>query len=295
MTPDDQLSLQLDPARPALATPLRPMLPRATAAPFDDPDHLFEPWWGGERAFASLEVGAAAIGEAGAGEAGAGEAGAGEAGAGEAGAGEAGAGEAGAGAGAGAAGTVRIVDRRGRDLAPVLPELAGPGGLGGRLGGHSAVLDGCLVVVDDMGRPDPRALAARLAGRAGPTVVYLAFDIVGIDGRPLLAEPLERRRERLERTVEPGGSVLVVPAILGEGLALHAAATAQGIPAIVGRHRRSPYLPGVRSRLWRLVPAGAPSGPKPGPGLEPDPEEPTRAGAGPILALIQRLPLEGGD
>ncbi len=212
MPPDDQLSLQLDPARPGLTTPLRPMLPRAAAAPFDDPDHLFEPWWGGERAFASLEPGAG--------------------------------GAAADAAGAGAAGTVRIVDRRGRDLAPVLPELAGPGGLGGRLGGHSAVLDGCLVVVDGRGRPDPRALAARLAGRAGPTVVYLVFDIVGIDGRPLLAEPLERRRERLERTVEPGGSVLVVPAIPGEGLALHAAATAQGIPAIVGRHRRSPYLPG---------------------------------------------------
>ena len=248
MTPDDQLSLQLDPARPGLTTPLRPMLPRAVAAPFDDPDHLFEPWWGGERAFASLEVDTAT-----------------------------------------GAAALRIVDRRGRDLAPVLPELAGPGGLGGRLGDHSAVLDGCLVVVDGRGRPNPRALAARLAGRAGPTVVYLAFDIVGIDGRPLLAEPLERRRERLERTVEPGDSVLVVPAIPGEGRALHAAATAQGIPAIVGRHRRSPYLPGVRSRLWRLVPAGTGSGP------ETVAAEPARAGAGPILALIQRLPFESGD
>lgn len=264
MTPDDQLSLQLDPARPGLTTPLRPMLPRAAVAPFDDQDYLFEPWWGGERAFASLEPDAGAIG---------------------------------AGAGAGAAGTVRIVDRRGRDLAPVLPELAGPGGLGGRLGGHSAVLDGCLVVVDGRGRPDPRALAARLAGRAGPTVVYLVFDIVGIDGRPLLAEPLERRRELLERTVQPGGSVLVVPAIPGEGRALHAAAAAQGIPAIVGRHRRSPYLPGVRSRLWRLVPAaaGTGTGPTPEPEAEPMADEPARAGAGPILALIQRLPLEGGD
>lgn len=284
MTPDDQLSLQLDPARPGLTTPLRPMLPRATAAPFDDPDHLFEPWWGGERAFASVEpevVRAAAAGTGAGARA------------------DAAAGAVDAAAGAGAVGAVRIVDRRGRDLAPVLPELAGPGGLGGRLGGHSAVLDGCLVVVDGRGRPDPRALAARLTGRAGPTVVYLVFDIVGIDGRPLLAEPLERRRERLERIVEPGGSVLVVPAIPGEGRALHAAATSQGIPAIIGRHRRGPYLPGVRSRLWRLVPAAAGPGPKQGPGPEPGPEaladEPTRAGAGPILALIQRLPLEGGD
>ncbi len=256
MTPDDQLSLRLDPARPGLTTPLLPMLPRASAAPFDDGEYLFEPWWGGERAFASVEPAGDASGAAGAG-----------------------------------AGALRIVDRRGRDLAPVLPELAGPEGLGDRLGGHSVVLDGCLVVVDARGRPDPTALAARLTGRTGATVVYLAFDIVGLDGRPLLAEPLERRRERLEQTVEQGGSIVVVPAIPGEGRALHAAATAQGIPATIGRHRRSPYLPGVRSRLWRLVPAAAEStaGPR---ALA---AEPTPAGAGPILALIQRLPFEDAD
>ena len=259
MTPDDQLSMQLDPARPGLTTPLLPMLPRTIVAPFDDADYLFEPWWGGERAFASIESAGDASGTAGA-----------------------------AGAGTGA---LRIVDRRGRDVAPVLPELAGPGGLADRLGGHSVVLDGCLVVVDDRGRPDPTALTARLAGRTGATVVYLVFDIVGLDGRPLLAEPLEKRRERLERTVEQGGSVVVVPAIPGEGRALHAAATAQGISAIMGRHRRSPYLPGVRSRLWRLAPAAA----EPTAGPRALAAAPTPAGAGPILALIRRLPFEDAD
>jgi bifunctional non-homologous end joining protein LigD len=245
----DQLDLRLEADRPALPRTLRPMLPRPVAAPFDDPDHLFEPWWGGERAFASVEVDPAT-----------------------------------------GAGSVRIVDRRGRDRAPVLPELTATGGLVGRLGGHAAVLDGSLVVVDARGRPDPEALAARLAGRPGGTVVYLAFDLVALDGRPLLAEPLERRRERLERIVEPGGSVLVVPAIPGEGRALHAAAAAQGIPAVVGRHRRSPYLPGVRSRLWRLVATGPSLVPPPAP------EAPDVASAAvPILALIQRLPLDPGD
>ncbi len=233
------------------------MLPRPIAAPFDDPDHLFEPWWGGERAFAFVDIDPAT-----------------------------------------GAGSVRIVDRRGRDRAPVLPELTSTGGLVGRLGGHAALLDGALVVVDRSGRPDPEGLAARLAGQAGGTVVYLAFDLVAIDGRPLLAEPLERRRERLERTVETGGSVLVVPAILGEGRALHAAAAAGGIPGVIGRHRRSPYLPGVRSRLWRLAATGAGDGQEPsGPNSEDTPgERPDEAsGATPILALIQRLPLDHGD
>ncbi len=260
--PNHQLNLRLDPDRPGPGRALRPMLPRPVSAPFDDPDHLFEPWWGGERAFAFVDVDPAT-----------------------------------------GAGAVRIVDRRGRDRAAALPELTGTGGLVGRLGGHAAVLDGTLVVVDAAGRPDPSGLAARLAGRPGGTVVYLAFDLVAVDGRPLVAEPLERRREQLSRIVEPGGSVLVVPAIPGEGRALHAAASAQGIPATVGRHRRSPYLAGVRSRLWRLVtadPAGGAAATEPG---SPDPANSAEPGgmvssgpaAAPILALIQRLPFDPPD
>ena len=179
---------------------------------------------------------------------------------------------------------MRVLDKHGRDLASGLPELAD---LAGQLSGHSAVLDGCLVVVDGHGRPDGHALRDRLAGRSGRLVAYLAFDLVGLDGRPLLAEPLERRRERLERTVDAAGSLLVVPAILGEGRALHAAAIEQGIPAIVGRHRRSPYLPGVRSRLWRLVSSH--------PLASPAADDAVRRAGAPMLALIQRLPFEDAE
>ncbi len=251
----DQLSLDLDAERPGLPADLRPMLPQTVAEPFDDSDHLFEPWWGGERAFATVELEAAT-----------------------------------------GAGSVRIAVRRGEDVAGVLPELAGPGGLIGRLGGRTAVMDGCLVAVDGAGRPDARTLAERLAGRPGGPVIYLAFDLVALDGRPLLGEPLERRRDTLRRIVEPGGPLLVVPAIPGEGRALHAAAGVQGIPATIARHRRSPYLPGVRSRLWRLIPTTAAPGEATGRVPAPDPtgssEGPEPATA-PILALIQRLPLEG--
>ena len=219
------------------------MLPRTVEAPFDDADHLFEPWWGGERAFAYVDV------DPSSGE-----------------------------------GSVRIVDRRGRDRATALPELTGTGGLIGRLGGHAAVLDGSLVVVDAAGRTDAAGLTDRLSGR---------------EGGQLLAQPLDRRRARLARTVEAGSSVLVVPAIRGEGRALHAAASAQGISAVVGRHRRSPYLSGIRSRLWRLAPAdpaalsGTPASPSDAPEAADDPA--ARTATTPILALIQRLPLDLGD
>ncbi len=53
----DQLLLPLEPGvqpLPNLPDSLRPMLPRPLAEPFDSPDHVFEPAWGGRRAFAFI-------------------------------------------------------------------------------------------------------------------------------------------------------------------------------------------------------------------------------------------------
>jgi len=44
-----------------------------------------------------------------------------------------------------------------------------------------------------------------------------------------------------------------VPMIPGEGLALCAAAGGQGVGWVLARDRRSPYLAGVRSSLWKLI------------------------------------------
>ena len=108
---------------------------------------------------------------------------------------------------------------------PVLPELAD---LGSRIVARSAVIDGEVVVVDDRGRPDPAALRTRLAGGSGPPVAYLVFDLLVLDGRPILGEPLHRRRRELHRLLTPGDTVVAVPAIAGEGLALHAAVERPG-------------------------------------------------------------------
>src|SRR5258708_34458535 len=50
----DQLSLRLEADQLPDLPDLRPMLPRPLPEPFDSADHLFEPWWGGERALVSI-------------------------------------------------------------------------------------------------------------------------------------------------------------------------------------------------------------------------------------------------
>ena len=254
----DQLSLRLEAGLPRLPGSLRPMLPRTAEAPFDSADHLFEPAWGGERALAFIEPRDREPTPTWR--------------------------------------DIRLLDRRGREVAALFPELAG---LAARIAATSAILDGELVVVDRAGRADPGALARRLMGSAGPLVAYLVFDLPYLDGRPLLGEPLERRRDALRRILHPGEAVIAVPAIVGDGCALHAAVVAQGIAGIMARQRHSPYLPGVRSLLWRFVPSGAAAADGGAPedaaaAVDGQRAEPVLelASAPPVLALIQRLPLE---
>ena len=247
----EQLSFQLEPAIPRPGD-VAPMWPTPRPEPFDSPDWLFEPTWGGHRVLVFVEPGAAAGG-----------------------------------------GEVRIVDARGASYEAVLPELAG---LAVRVAARSAVLDGELVVVDARGHADDEALRRRLSGHPGRPVALLVFDLLHLDGRWLLGQPLDKRRAALRKVLRPGDEVVVVPATGGEGRALHAAVSTQGIAGILARRRASPYLPGVRSTLWRSIAAAAPGEapsaagrqrrPKRAPATSPAPPRQR----GPVLALFRRLP-----
>ena len=89
----------------------------------------------------------------------------------------------------------------------------------------------------------------------------------------------------------------MVPAVDGEGRALYDAVVAQGIAGVLARRRTSPYLPGVRSALWRSIVAVAPGD---GVAAQPPADQPaehvpvgeTASGTAPVLALFRRLPFD---
>ena len=139
-------------------------------------------------------------------------------------------------------------------------------------------------------------LRARLNGHEGRPVALLVFDVLHLDGVWLLRTPLEKRRAALRRILRPGDEVVVVPAIAGEGRALHDAVSAQGIAGVLARRRTSPYLPGVRSRLWRSIaatPPGTPVQVEEAPTNGADEIDGGRSsGTGPVLALFRRLPFD---
>ncbi len=152
-----------------------------------------------------------------------------------------------------------------------------------------AILDGEIVIPDKAGRMDEDALASRLAD--GPNVdsipVFLAFDLLWSAGRPIIAQPLLKRRERLAKVISPSSELVVLPGVVGEGLDLYSAVTQQGLRGVMARHLRSPYLPGRRSDLWRWI-ATQPGEMR----LHALPDPIATPLTRPMLALIQRLPLE---
>lgn len=181
---------------------------------------------------------------------------------------------------------LRLIDENGRDLAGFLPELASLPDLVGDL---PAILDGEIVMPDKIGRMDEEALRARIADgqTTGASPVYLVFDLLWSAGRPIVAQPLARRREQLARIVHPAAELVVLPGVVRDGLDLYDAVAQQGLRGVMARHLRGPYLPGRRSELWRWIasqPGETPLHVLPDPVAEP----PSR----PVLALIQRLPLD---
>jgi bifunctional non-homologous end joining protein LigD len=142
---------------------------------------------------------------------------------------------------------LRLTDRAGGDLLPLVPELAElpiPEG---------AVLDGEIVVCDSRGRPSYDLLTGRLgpkAAKRGRGPVFVAFDLLYEDHRALLARPLEERRRRLS-ALGIRSRWLAVPEHLAEdGEPFLDVVAEYGLEGIVAKRRDSPYIPGTRSGDW---------------------------------------------
>jgi bifunctional non-homologous end joining protein LigD len=84
-------------------------------------------------------------------------------------------------------------------------------------------------------------------------VTYVIFDVLYLDGRPLLDETYEARRRHLGE-LELGGPSWQVPEYhRGEGSVLREATREQGLEGIIAKRLDSRYRPGSRSRDWLKV------------------------------------------
>jgi bifunctional non-homologous end joining protein LigD len=84
-------------------------------------------------------------------------------------------------------------------------------------------------------------------------VVYVAFDVLWLEGRSLMDEPYEARRAALTELALKGSNWQVPGHHVGDGDALLAASRAQDLEGIVAKRLDCPYTPGRRSQGWIKV------------------------------------------
>src|SRR5262249_4676186 len=92
-------------------------------------------------------------------------------------------------------GEARAFTRSGLDWSPDYRPIVEAAG---KLRCRSAVIDGEVVVLDGEGRSDFHAVKGAIA-RGGRGLLFIAFDLLFLDGRDLRAVPIEERRAKLRR------------------------------------------------------------------------------------------------
>jgi bifunctional non-homologous end joining protein LigD len=118
--------------------------------------------------------------------------------------------------------------------------------------GYRAVLDGEIVVVDDLGRPDFQMLQNYQKTRKGH-LLYYVFDLLYLEGRDLTALPLIVRKEILKTTLPSDPKIRFSDHVSKEGVLFFNTVKRKGLEGIVAKHSQSRYRMDKRSRQWLKV------------------------------------------
>lgn len=128
-----------------------------------------------------------------------------------------------------------------------------------------AVLDGEIVVLHE-GKPNfEKVLERELVGSTDKVAlrarqipaIYMAFDMLYLNGVELLEEPLVTRRRHLSTLLDgrQTGSVLESTFVHEHGRAYYREAVDRGLEGIVAKVLESPYQPGKRTQHWVKIKA----------------------------------------
>ena len=145
-----------------------------------------------------------------------------------------------------AGGEATLTSRRGNDLTARFAEVARA--LERSVRTPDCVVDGEVCALDEEGRS---SFSVMQQG-SGP-LVYYAFDVLEIDGEPVLDLPLVERRKHLTKLLDRRVTTVRLSESFDDGNALDDAAREQGLEGVVAKKRGSRYQPGRRTRDWLKV------------------------------------------
>jgi bifunctional non-homologous end joining protein LigD len=157
-------------------------------------------------------------------------------------------------------GTAQLWSRTSREITRSYPELQE---LATVTGAARAVLDGEIVAFGGGTWPSFETLQQRInisspaqirLLAAQVPVTYLAFDLLCLDGRPLLEAPYSERRALLDGLGLNGRHCQTPPSFTDmAGADLVAVSKQHGLEGVVAKRRESRYEPGKRSPAWRKI------------------------------------------
>jgi DNA ligase D-like protein (predicted ligase) len=159
-------------------------------------------------------------------------------------------------------GSYRLINRRRIDMTDRYPEM---GFL--RKVVRGTVLDGEAIVFKD-GKPDFTLLMSREQTRSPLKIrnlarllpaTYVVFDLLFESFQPLMALPLQERRQRLEQLVNKlhDPSLVLSEGVIGQGKALFQETCQRGLEGVVAKRLESRYFPGKRTDAWIKIKRGA--------------------------------------
>src|SRR5215210_3376237 len=112
------------------------------------------------------------------------------------------------------------------------------------------VLDGEVCALDEEGRA---TFSAMQQGKSGTRYVFVAFDVLEVEGESLVERPLTERRQRLQALLDRRNRTVQLSESFDDGRALYKAAQEQGFEGIMAKRVESRYLPGKRTRDWLKI------------------------------------------
>lgn len=146
------------------------------------------------------------------------------------------------------AGRVSVYSRSGYDWTKQFGQIARAAQ---GLSAHDLIIDGEATVLGNTGLPDFQALRRELAKKHSNRLVYLAFDLLYLDGYDLRRAPLIERKRALQRVLAkaPPKIHYVEFFEMHDGNALYRHACKLGLEGIVSKQRDAPYRSG-RQESW---------------------------------------------
>jgi bifunctional non-homologous end joining protein LigD len=140
-------------------------------------------------------------------------------------------------------GECRLVSRNGNDLTGRFAEVARA--LVKAVRSPNAVVDGEVARIDPAGRTSFSELQ-----QGSGQLVYYAFDLLELDGKPLVDLPLHERKERLRELIDDRVGPVAVSEGFDDGEALFEVAREQKLEGIIAKRLDSTYKSGRRTRDW---------------------------------------------